>query len=295
MGPAVITMIVIGIIFICGSFFISEKFEKKDNDLSYLNIPNELNEQMSEEFTKEQLEKIRSKVDELLDNKSEEYIEKTNGELSKVSNEKIMAFHEYSEQVLDKIDQNHNEVVFLYDMLNNKEQELKDTIREVNNTKKELEDEKDAAIDRLTNLTQTMALEEQIRKEELERREEQLIREAQLLKEELQKRDELDKNKKELPHSESDSKDKSKRKREDNKPVHATVKKAYDVDTSRDDEVKAILDIDDYNEFVEQNNNEEILRMYEDGKSVLEISKKLGIGQGEVKLVINLYKGINRK
>ena len=34
---------------------------------------------------------------------------------------------------------------------------------------------------------------------------------------------------------------------------------------------------------------DEILRLYKQGKSVLEISKSLGMGQGEVKLIIGLY------
>ncbi len=37
--------------------------------------------------------------------------------------------------------------------------------------------------------------------------------------------------------------------------------------------------------------NEMIIQMYKKGKSVLDISKELGIGQGEVKLMISLYGG----
>jgi DNA-binding NarL/FixJ family response regulator len=39
------------------------------------------------------------------------------------------------------------------------------------------------------------------------------------------------------------------------------------------------------------NNNQQILELYSQGKSVLEISKLLDLGQGEVKLVIDLFKG----
>ena len=34
---------------------------------------------------------------------------------------------------------------------------------------------------------------------------------------------------------------------------------------------------------------EEVLKMHKQGKSVLEISKTMGMGQGEVKLIIGLY------
>ena len=38
------------------------------------------------------------------------------------------------------------------------------------------------------------------------------------------------------------------------------------------------------------NNNEEILKMYRSGKSNIEIAKALGLGLGEVRLVIDLFK-----
>jgi hypothetical protein len=39
------------------------------------------------------------------------------------------------------------------------------------------------------------------------------------------------------------------------------------------------------------NNNEQILALYSEGKSIVEISKLLDLGQGEVKLVIDLFCG----
>ena len=38
------------------------------------------------------------------------------------------------------------------------------------------------------------------------------------------------------------------------------------------------------------NHNAEIIKLYKEGNSVFDISKLLSIGQGEVKLVIDLYK-----
>ena len=40
--------------------------------------------------------------------------------------------------------------------------------------------------------------------------------------------------------------------------------------------------------------NEKIKKLHKQGKSVLEISKQLNIGQGEVKLVLALYGGDNK-
>ena len=40
-----------------------------------------------------------------------------------------------------------------------------------------------------------------------------------------------------------------------------------------------------------ENNNDRILRLHKEGYSNVDIAKELGLGVGEVKLVINLFKG----
>jgi len=42
------------------------------------------------------------------------------------------------------------------------------------------------------------------------------------------------------------------------------------------------------------NQNQVILDLYNEGKSIMEIAKVLGKGQGEVKLVIDLFQGARR-
>ena len=39
------------------------------------------------------------------------------------------------------------------------------------------------------------------------------------------------------------------------------------------------------------NKRDNVLKLYKQGKSVIEIAKTLGIGVGEVRLVIDLFKG----
>ena len=56
----------------------------------------------------------------------------------------------------------------------------------------------------------------------------------------------------------------------------------------------------DFNDVLEdefkdnENSNEIILEMYRNGSSILEIAKQLGLGVGEVRLVIDLYQGENK-
>lgn len=47
--------------------------------------------------------------------------------------------NEYAESVLGEINRNHNETVFLYDMLNEKAKEIKTTVKDANNTKRQVE------------------------------------------------------------------------------------------------------------------------------------------------------------
>ena len=77
-------------------------------------------------FTKEELESFKS-AKEMLSIVSEEVIEKRSYLVNFPM--KIIAVSEYSDQILDKITRNHEEVVFLYNMLTNKEKDLKDAMK----------------------------------------------------------------------------------------------------------------------------------------------------------------------
>ena len=61
--------------------------------------------------------------------------------LDELSNEKIMEMNDYSETILGEINRNHNEVMFLYDMLNEKKKEINNTVRDLNVVKKEIKEE----------------------------------------------------------------------------------------------------------------------------------------------------------
>ena len=73
----------------------------------------------------EELNTFKEQQIELFNSVSEDTIVKTDDYLSKLSNEKIMAVSEYSDQILEKIARNHEEVVFLYNILNHKEKSLR--------------------------------------------------------------------------------------------------------------------------------------------------------------------------
>lgn len=55
----------------------------------------------------------------------EEVLSTLRDEMNRMANEKMMAIHEYSEGILEKLQNNQNETVFLYKMLNDKEEAIK--------------------------------------------------------------------------------------------------------------------------------------------------------------------------
>ena len=63
-----------------------------------------------------------------------------NVRLERLTNEKIMAVNEYSDTVLQEIHKNHEEAMFLYDMLNNKHANIKDTVSKMDKAVKAAED-----------------------------------------------------------------------------------------------------------------------------------------------------------
>ena len=89
---------------------------------------------------------VKQQVDEAAKNVVDDTVEKTEAALDKLSNEKIMAVNDYSQTVLDEINKSHEEVMFLYSMLNDKEKEIKNTVRDIENVKKTVKDIKEETL-----------------------------------------------------------------------------------------------------------------------------------------------------
>ncbi|MCM1185456.1 MAG: DUF6115 domain-containing protein [Lachnoclostridium sp.] len=74
---------------------------------------------------------VKKRIDDAADTAVGHAMDKTERALERISNEKIMAVNEYSDTVLKEINKNHEEVLFLYDMLNDKHTSLKNTVAKV--------------------------------------------------------------------------------------------------------------------------------------------------------------------
>ncbi len=118
-----ITLFILGAAFIIISFFIVGGNERSAKDAVRSALDANVLEQMHEDF----VEKANKRADFLL--------HETEDKLESLSNDKIIAVGEYSDQMLEKIESNHKEVVFLYQMLNEKEEALKATALGMENTR----------------------------------------------------------------------------------------------------------------------------------------------------------------
>ncbi|MBQ3796233.1 MAG: hypothetical protein II842_08095 [Butyrivibrio sp.] len=75
----------------------------------------------------DQKEFIENMVDDTVDNS----LDRTERAMERISNEKLSAIGEYSDTVINDIHKNHDEVMFMYDMLNDKHKNLTDVVSEV--------------------------------------------------------------------------------------------------------------------------------------------------------------------
>ncbi|MCI9143586.1 MAG: hypothetical protein HFH87_13400 [Lachnospiraceae bacterium] len=230
----VILLVAGGIIFTL-SFLIPEKKSQTAGGTG------ELAREEIRNLVSQELEAVRSHVDDVVEEAVTYAMEKTERSLERLSNEKIMAVNEYSETVLAEIHKNHEEAVFLYDMLNNKHVSLKNAVSEVYQAVKEAE-EKASALQRLAPAPEIQ--------------EEKGVWETELPVEE--------------PGTGVDWE-------------RETVSEAGQEAAAPEDE-EAVRTAGEQ----QFNHNEEIIQLYREGKSVMDIARELGLGMGEVRLVIDL-------
>ena len=241
-------LIIVGLIIIIISFIISGKADKNQDSKQ-----NDDFIELKSLWTEKEEKKVRERIDSLVEERVGLAIDQTEDELSRISNEKIITSNEFSEQVLEKIEQNHEEVVFLYNMLNEKEKQMKDLMREIDTlktgTKKAIkeynEKEEFVSFNEIDNFKTVNNL-----NKELKEIEEPIFNPQININENLQ---------------------------------------LAGIITVMEEEKE---EVEKEEVEVGTNRNKEILSLYKKGNSILEISKALDMGQGEVKLVIDLFQGV---
>lgn len=249
-----IVLIIIGIVVFILSFVLPEK----KGVLSEETV--KLSEETIKKMVDEEMKGVREKVEETVDETVSYAIEKTERSMERLSNEKIMAVNEYSDTVLNEIHKNHQEVVFLYDMLNDKQVSLKQAVSDAEKCRQEVE-KANRIKDNTTEKPKMVEQEEKVPVEQPVKQEEQDVFTPFVVE------------KLEIPK----------------KPAKKTTAKQTSSKQTSSKQTKkpATTNQDDSN----KTKNEMILSMHEEGKSNMAIAKELSLGIGEVKLIIDLYKG----
>ena len=130
-----ITLIVIGVVFLVGSFFVSDKLSQKDVDQIA-----KMSEEELRVILDRQLEKAKAEIQNAIETGIDETTEETKRALEKETNDKINGISEYSDTVLESINKSHNEIMFLYSMLNDKHKDLTDLAANLQNLTTNLHD-----------------------------------------------------------------------------------------------------------------------------------------------------------
>lgn len=279
-------MITLGVAVLVAGYVIPARKDKENKDV----------EQFSREQVKqavaEEVESAKDQITDIVDETISYAIEKTERSMDRISNEKMMAVSEYSDTVLEQINKNHEEVVFLYDMLNDKHENLKDTVAEASKTEaevkatiKEVQDFTPVVIDRsdLDDASSEETAESKSKKKTRKSKSDSVIKPVPVIKAVV-------------PPTPTVSLDEADEDETDGFEEEEILEEEWDdFDNDFEDEE---MDADGPQiSFIartpgNRNSNERILELHKAGKSNMAIAKELGLGVGEVKLVIDLFKGL---
>ena len=258
MGVMEIVLIILGIIVFVGSFLIpaGKKNEPQESD-------SHMSQEMIREMVVQEMEDAKLQIGDIVDETITYAMEKTN--------------------------RNHKEVVFLYDMLNDKHENLKTTVSEAVKTASEVKQTvKDAEIFAKEVEAETMdggvempapavefkpimpeKVEPVYRAPEVKAVQEPVVAETPVQPERKRMM------KLQMPSMLLEQEDVIPEEME----AEPEEEDSKDVDVMLDAEAK-------------RNSNERILELHKAGKSNMTIAKELGLGIGEVKLVIDLFEGL---
>ena len=83
------------------------------------------------ELVRREVEDQRENIENMVDDTVDLSLDRTERAMERISNEKLSAIGEYSDTVINDIHKNHDEVMFMYDMLNDKHKNLTSVVSEV--------------------------------------------------------------------------------------------------------------------------------------------------------------------
>lgn len=243
-----IILLLAGCVFMIGSFFISEKLSSSELDKIA-----ELSEDELKKIIEREVNNAGTQMDEVIEQKIEEAGEQAERAMEKESNEQFMQIHEYSETVMESMKKTHDEIMFLYSMLNDKHTEMTSMTGDLQRLAADIR-----------NLQENLSAKAgtSIRKP---------VAESHVVQQPVMKQNAVVQ-----PMTET-----------------IDVQPEPEVQVNRFQEIQEPEQKTEKPETADAQgmSNDMILKLYEQGLSKVEIAKQLGRGLGEVNLVIELYKG----
>lgn len=224
-------LLLIGSIFMVGSFFVTEKLSPSE-----LNKIAELSEEELKKIIERGLENAKSRIEESIDEQLNASMDKVDCALEKETNDKIMAISDYSDTILESMNKTHNEIMFLYSMLNDKHTELTGMVSDLQRLAADVRNLEENYSTQTTLEIPSAPIPQAVPV---------------------------------MPVSEE--------------PAEAAYTKEPQMSEPEKEETVKTSERD--------NVNQEILTMHREGLSEVEIARNLGMGVGEVRLIIGLYRG----
>lgn len=272
MNAIEIILLLFGFISICVSFFVGNRQKEEKQE--------EVQEPESRSiWTAKEEKMIQDRIRSILEKETEDIVAGAVNELNQKSNQKIMEFDEFSSQLLEKINHNHEEVVFMYSMLTDKEKEWKNEVKKAA-VREAAEREKEASEEK-----------------KVEKPDKQQAADSQVPERQEPGRRQAEKTASEKRVSQRPSAEV--RTEERPAPGNKVAGRPESVRTVSDkrtpssgtEEKKPAKQYTESPVHDGPGASDRVIQMYKSGKSVLEISKEMDMGQGEVKLMIALYGG----
>ena len=287
--PYVIILLA-GAVLVTVSFFIPDK---SNSEFFGNDVP--IDDESIKAVVDEEVRKAKESIDEATKLSVSDSKDKLERYMDRLTNEKMMAVNEYSDTVIQQIKKDHEEAVFLYDMIDNKHSQVKNTAAELNQLEKDVKRlsenirntqnaepvrtvsapaEKETAPEVVSMASEApAAVIHEITEAHADTESKAVDSFETLTPDRVEVSDDSETVTKSKPVKKSKAAKKEEAPASSEGPIGG-------------DGIELMFDSD----MGSMNNNDRILALHKEGKSNMAIAKELGLGVGEVKLVIDLFK-----
>ncbi|MBO6215685.1 MAG: hypothetical protein J6N76_09200 [Lachnospiraceae bacterium] len=231
MSALQIMLLIIGVIFFIGSFFVTEKLSSSDME-QLKKIGEKEVKVMIDKQLRDATASLETAIGEQVALASDDFSQTTEKELK----DKVLSMSEYADTVLNSMNETHNQIMFLYDRLNDKQEMVSRLTGELQASESNL-----------------LALNEHI---------ETMSREYEVTLQKVDEAEEEDMRKQQAEAEMQGLKD----------AFMAKIQEDQDTSVQKNDDEKS-----------------QILELYKEGYSEVEIAKRIGKGLGEIKLILGLF------